>query len=307
MKGDCRVRYVENGKLYTLVYAKACAVHVDPMEKKPMFHFLPGTPIFSIATAGCNLHCKFCQNWEISQTDPEDLNNVHLPPERVVSLARSYRCKSIAYTYSEPIVFYEYTYDTARLATEQGLKNVLVTAGFINEKPLRELCGVSQGANVDLKAFTEEYYVQICDGRLKTILQTLEIMKEEGVWVEITNLVVPTLNDNMNEIRSMCRWIRDHLGPEVPLHFSRFFPRYKLRHLYPTPLKTLTRAAEIAKEEGLHYVYVGNVPGNDWEDTFCPSCSKKIVDRYGYRILDYRITPEGKCEYCGTRIAGVWS
>ena len=306
MKGDCRVRYAEGGKLYTLVYGKACAVHVDPMEKKPMFHFLPGTPIFSIATAGCNLHCKFCQNWEISQTDPENLSNHDLPPAKVVALAISYGCRSIAYTYSEPVVFYEYTYDTCALAEERGLKNVLVTAGFINENPLKELCRVSHGANVDLKGFTEDYYLKVCDGRLKTVLNTLVIMKEQGVWVEITNLIVPTLNDDLKKIREMCRWIYRNLGPDVPLHFSRFFPRYRLRHLYPTPVSTLVRAAEIAREEGLNYVYVGNVVGTDWEDTHCPGCGKKIIDRYGYRILRYKLKENGRCDYCGYKIAGVW-
>lgn len=307
MKGDCRVRYARNGKLYTLVYGKACSVHIDPMEKKPMYHFLPGTPIFSIATAGCNLHCKYCQNWEISQAEPEDLQNYNLPPEDVVKNAIYYNCKSIAYTYSEPIIFYEYTFDTCSLAMKFGLKNVLVTAGFINEKPLRELCRVAQGANVDLKGFTEEFYINITTGRLKTIMRTLEIMLEEGVWVEITNLIVPTINDDMKIIREMCRWIKSALGEHIPLHFSRFFPMYKLKHLYPTPLETLINAAKIAKEEGLKYVYVGNVVGTEWEDTYCPGCGKKIIDRFGYKILEYNITSEGCCKFCNERIEGVWN
>ena len=304
-RGDCRVRYNDGGKLYSLVYGKVCAAHVDPVEKKPMFHFLPGTGAFSIATAGCNLHCLFCQNWEISQTDPEDAANRDMPPAQVAALAAQTGCASIAYTYSEPVIFYEYVEDTSRLAKERGIRNILVTAGFINSEPLRRLCKVVDGANVDLKGFTEKYYREVCFGNLRTVLDTLVTMREEGVILEVTNLIVPTLNDDMGTIREMCRWMAAELGPEVPLHFSRFTPMYRLKDLPPTPVQTLARARETALEAGLQYVYTGNVPGDPGEDTFCPSCKKLIIDRYGYRILRYDVV-EGRCGFCGEGIYGMF-
>jgi len=304
-RGDCRVRISDGHKLVTLVYGKPCAVHIDPVEKKPMFHFLPGSRAFSVATAGCNLHCKFCQNWDISQSNPEDTRNVDLPPPELVAAARSYRCESIAYTYSEPVIFYEYTYDAAAIARKHGVKNILVTAGFINERPLRELCAVVDGANVDLKGFTEDYYREVCAGRLDTVIRTLEVMLEEGVFVEITNLIVPTLNDDMATIRRMCRWIVSALGPDVPLHFSRFHPMYKLRGLPPTPVPTLEQAARTARDEGIKYVYIGNVPGSPFENTVCPSCSRVVIGRRGYSITELNMSRD-RCKFCGERIAGVW-
>jgi pyruvate formate lyase activating enzyme len=305
-RGDCRVRISDGEKLVTLVYGKPCAVHVDPIEKKPMFHFLPGSGSFSIATAGCNLHCKYCQNWDISQSNAEDTSNADVPPEKAVALARRYDCASIAYTYSEPIVFYEYAYDTAALAKSEGIKNIMVTAGFINEKPLRQLCKVIDGANVDLKGFAEDFYRDVCSGRLDVVLRTLEIMAEEGVMTEITNLVVPTLNDDPEMIRKMCRWIVDALGPDVPMHFSRFHPMYQLKGLHPTPPDTLLGAAAIASDEGLNYVYVGNLPGTEWENTTCPGCRKVLIRRRGYRVLELNMD-DGHCKFCGETIRGVWS
>ncbi len=304
-RGDCRVRISDGEKLVTLVYGKPCAVNIDPIEKKPMFHFLPGSGALSIATAGCNLHCKFCQNWDISQANAEDTNNADLPPEEVVSLAAARRCASIAYTYSEPIVFYEYVYDTAAAARERGIKNVMVTAGFINERPLRELCPVIDGANVDLKGFTEDFYRDVCSGRLDTVKRTLVIMKQEGVFVEITNLIVPTLNDDEGGIRRMCAWIAETLGDRVPLHFSRFTPMYQLQGLPPTPVAVLERAAEIAAEEGLKYVYIGNVPGSRLESTWCPSCGRVLVRRTGYRVGELNLAG-GRCKFCEEAIPGVW-
>lgn len=304
-RGDCRSRYNRDGKLITLVYGKPCAVHVDPVEKKPMYHFLPRTRAFSIATAGCNLHCKYCQNFEISQANPEDTRNEDMPPEKVVEYALRTKSASIAYTYSEPMVFYEYVYDTSVIAHSKGIKNILVTAAFINEKPLRELCKVSDGANVDLKGFTEEYYSKVCSGDLRTVQNSLRVMMEEGVFVEITNLVVPTLNDDMKLISEMCKWIATELSPDVPLHFSRFHPMYQLKNLYPTPLKTLKEARKVAFDAGLKYVYTGNVPGESGEDTFCPKCNKVIVDRMGYHINYYNIV-DGKCGFCYEKINGVW-
>jgi len=305
-RGNCRVRINYQGELVTLVYGKPCAVHKDPIEKKPMFHFLPGTYAFSIATAGCNLHCKFCQNWEISQVNPEETNNIDLSPQMVVEYSFRTRCRSIAYTYSEPIIFYEYTYDTCVLARKAGLKNVLVTAGYINEKPLRKLCQVLDGANVDLKGFTEDYYREVCSGTLEPVLRTLKIMTEMGVMVEVTNLIVPTLNDDFDLIKKMCDWLLENLGPEYPLHFSRFFPRFQLRSLPPTPIETLIRAREIALKQGLYYVYIGNVLIEGAENTYCPNCKKLLIERKGYWVGEMNIK-EGKCKFCGTKIKGVWS
>ena len=299
------MRYNDGGRMFSLVYGKVCAVHVDPVEKKPMFHFLPGSGAFSIATAGCNLHCLFCQNWEISQTDPEQITNQDLPPLEVVRAARKARCSSIAYTYSEPVIFYEYVEDTSLLAREEGIRNIMVTAGFINREPLRRLCKVVDGANVDLKGFTEKYYREVCFGNLKTVLDTLVTMREEGLVLEVTNLVVPTLNDDMDQINSMCRWIARNLGEDVPLHFSRFYPTYKLKKLPPTPARTLERARKTAQDAGLKYVYIGNVPGNAGEDTFCPSCGKSVIDRHGYRILSNHVV-NGKCGFCGEKIYGLF-
>ncbi len=305
-RGDCRVRVNLDGKLITLVYGKPGAVHVDPIEKKPMFHMLPGTTAFSIATAGCNLHCKFCQNWEISQANPEDLQTQDLPPEQVVAYAQQNHCRSIAYTYSEPIIYYEYTYETSRLAKQAGIKNILVTAGFINEKPLRKLCTVSDAANVDIKSFDESFYRGVCAGRLQPVLDCCEIMRQEGVLVEITNLIVPTLNDNMETIRRMCGWIAGKMGPDTPLHFSRFYPQYQIKSLPPTPAETLNQARQLALAEGLHFVYIGNVPGSGGEDTTCPKCGTLLIERVGYqtRIVDLK---NGACGRCGQAIYGMWS
>jgi len=304
-RGGCRSRINYKGELVTLVYGKPCAVHKDPIEKKPLFHFLPGSYAFSIATAGCNLHCKFCQNWEISQVNPEDTNNNDLPPERVVELAVSSGCRTIAYTYSEPVIYYEYTYDTSALARRKGIKNVLVTAGFINEKPLRKLCRVIDGANIDIKAFSEDFYREICSGSLEPVLKACKISVEMGVMVEITNLVVPTLNDRPEMIKQLCGWIIQNLGPDTPLHFSRYFPLYQLRSLPPTPAETLSMAREIALAEGLDYVYIGNVEVPEADNTYCPSCKKLLVRRQGYFVSEVNIAA-GKCGYCQAKIKGVW-
>jgi len=305
-RGNCRARINYQGELVTLVYGKPCSAHIDPIEKKPMFHFLPGSRAFSIATAGCNLHCKFCQNWEISQINPEDTDNSDLAPQRVVDLANQSGCRSIAYTYSEPIIFYEYTYDTSALAKKAGIKNVLVTAGFINEKPLRKLCEVSDGANIDIKAFSEDYYRDICGGRLEPVLKACKISAEMGMMVEMTNLIVPTLNDDPEMIKQLCGWILQNMGPEYPLHFSRFFPLYQLRGLPPTPAETLSQARELALKEGLYYVYIGNVEVAGAENTYCPGCKKTLIQRQGYWIGEVNIV-DGKCKFCGFKIKGVWS
>lgn len=302
--GDCRARYNLDGELVSLVYGKPCAVHVDPIEKKPLFHFLPGSRSFSIATAGCNGHCLYCQNWEISQARPEDTDNVDMPPNAVVDAAVQNGCLSIAYTYTDPNIFYEYALDTGRIAKRRGIKNVLVTAGLLNERPLRELCRVSDAANVDLKG-NAKFYKEVVRAELKSVQNYVKIAIEEGVFVELTNLIVPTLNDGEGDIRWLIKWVLDELGPEVPLHFSRFHPMYKLVNLYPTPAETMLMAAGIAEDMGMHYVYVGNMYAEKYENTRCPKCKTIAVKRHGYLQPDVMLK-DGRCQKCGHRIPGVW-
>jgi len=301
----CRARMNKGGVLYSLVYGKPCAVHVDPIEKKPFSHFLPGTTAFSIATAGCVLSCKFCQNWQISQARPEDTDTYDLPPDEVVRKAMFYECRSISYTYTEPTVFYEYMYDTAVIAKKYDIKNTMHSCGYINEKPLRKLSKYMNAANIDLKGFTEDFYNRICNGSLKPVLNSLVVLKQEGVWLEITNLVLPTLNDDMKTIREMCKWIKKNLGVDTPIHFSRFYPQYKLDNLPPTPLETITEARKTAMDVGLKYVYIGNIR-NEGENTYCPKCKKMLIEREGYFVKQNNIA-SGKCKFCSTSIAGVWS
>ena len=303
--GDCRIRINIDGVLRSVVYSYPSAIHIDPIEKKPLFHFLPGTRILSLATVGCNLHCKNCQNWEISQKNPEDATAYYVPPETIVYKALKYKYPSIAYTYTEPIVYYEYTLDTAKLAKKYDLKNVLVSAGYINETPWRELLDYIDAANIDLKFMSDKLYRQICSATLKPILKSLVIAREKGIIVEITNLVIPTLNDKPEDFKKISRWIRENLGDDIPLHFSAFFPKYKMRHLSPTSGETLEEAREIAMQEGLKYVYVGNILTKEGQNTYCPKCNKLLVARRGYYILHYKIV-NSKCPYCGERIYGVW-
>lgn len=305
-RGYCGNKENRDGKYYTLVYSRPCAVHVDPIEKKPLFHYLPGTPALSIATAGCNIECKFCQNWQISQFRPEQVKNFDLPPEEIVRLAKEHKTPTIAYTYSEPVVFYTYMYDTARLAKKEGIGSVMISNGYIAEEPLVDLCKQLSAVKVDLKAFTEKFYKEICSGKLKPVLQGLETLKKIGIWYEIVVLIVPTLNDNEKEIREMSIWIKDHLGSEVPVHFSRFYPTYKIKNLPRTPVKSVERARKVAMEVGLKYVYLGNVFGHEGENTYCPQCGKVIIRRIGFKILEKNMV-DGKCRFCTYDIVGVWS
>ncbi len=304
-RGHCGVRENRDGVYYTLTYGDPCAIHIDPMEKKPFFHFMPGRTVFSIATAGCNLDCKFCQNWQISQARPEELRNYDMAPEDLVEAALESGAPAIAYTYSEPTVFYEYMLECAKLAHEKGLKNVYHSNGFINEEPLRELCPYLDAANLDLKGMSEEYYRDMSGGSLAPVLRSLKILHDEGVHLEVTTLVVPGRNDSPEMIRRQCRWMVENLGPDVPLHFSRFHPQYKLTDLPPTPVGTLERARDIALESGLRYVYIGNVPGHDASDTRCPYCGAALVERVGYQTKVVGLE-DGKCSACGAPIAGVW-
>ena len=303
-RGYCGVRENRNGTYYTLVYARPCTYHADPIEKKPLFHFHPGTYAFSLATAGCNMNCKFCQNWEISQVRPEELRSLYLPPAQTATLARNNKCLSIAYTYSEPTIFFEYMEDTAVAAHEKDIKSVVVTAGYISEEPLIRLCRVVDAIKVDLKAFSEDYYRDIVNGELKPVLDALITMQKQGVWTEIVYLVVPTLNDSTDEFKKLSKWVKTYLGPDVPIHFTRFHPQYLLKNLPPTPVRTLERARDIALAENLNYVYIGNVPGHSAENTYCPECRKLIIRRSGYFISEMHI--ENKCcRYCNSEIAGI--
>ena len=302
--GECRIRVNLDGRLLAVTHGRPCSIHIDPIEKKPLYHFLPGTPILSIATVGCNLHCKNCQNWQISQADPEVEPAHVLPPAEVVGVAKRERCLSIAYTYSDPVVFYEYALETSELAREAGLRNVLVTAGYVNPDPLRRLYRVTDAANIDLKFFDDRLYREVTGATLAPVLTALELAKEEGVWLEVTNLVIPTLSDDPDMIRRMCAWIRRSLGADTPIHFSLFFPHYKLKNLPPTPEVALESACRIAREEGLEHVYVGNLR-SEHESTRCPGCGVTLIRRVGYRIGRPQIS-DGACEACGREISGVW-
>ena len=304
-RGLCRVRENRGGRLYSMVYGNPCAVHVDPIEKKPFYHFLPTAPAFSLATAGCNLRCLYCQNWSISQVRPEDTQNADLPPEAVVRYAQDAGAPVVAYTYSEPTVFYEYMLATARLARGAGLRNVVISAGFISPEPLRELCGVVDAVKIDLKGYDEGFYREVCGGELGPVLDAIRTVYESGIHLEIVNLVVPTLNDSLDQLRALARWVAEDLSPDIPLHFSRFHPQYKLTNLPPTPVETLDRARETALAEGVRFVYVGNVAGHPGNHTVCPACGETLVVRQGFAVREYHLRG-GTCAYCDEPIPGVW-
>jgi len=304
-RGFCGVRENRNDTYYTLVYGLPCAANVDPIEKKPLFHFHPGTTAFSIATAGCNVNCKFCQNWDISQNRPEQTNNIKLMPEQVVEVCRNHKAPTIAYTYSEPVVFYEYMYDTAKAGHEKGLNSVMITGGYIEEKPLAELMPHLDAIKVDLKAIREDYYKNIVHGELKPVLDRLVQMKNAGMWVEVVYLIVPTLNDTDEEFRDLSRWVKANLGVETPLHYSRFFPQYLLKDLPPTPASTMQKAYDISKAEGLQFVYLGNLAAHPSESTYCPGCGEIVIGRRGYLITGYNLDGN-RCKNCQREIPGIF-
>jgi pyruvate formate lyase activating enzyme len=303
--GFCKVRKNENGKLYSLVYARPVAVHVDPIEKKPLFHFLPGSKTFSIGTAGCNLRCQHCQNWNISQAKPSDFSDRVLEPKEVVKQAIEQGCKSIAYTYNEPTIFFEYMIETAKLAKKKGLKNVAVTNGFIHQEPLKELCKYLDAVNVDLKSFSKQFYGKVTAAWLEPVLDTIKTLKEKGVWLEITNLIIPSVNDSDITIKEMCEWLKENVGVDVPIHFSAFHPDYKFQDYPPTSIESLTNARDIAKNLGLNYVFVGNVFTNGLENTTCPNCNKLLIDRRGFQILENNMF-KNTCRFCNKIIMGVF-
>ncbi len=308
MSGDCRARINVDGRLLAVTYGRPCTIHIDPIEKKPFFHFRPGTRVLSLATVGCNLHCKNCQNWEISQAAPDEVprvNDENWEPARVVDAARRTSCPSIAFTYTEPIVFYEYVLDTAEMARAAGIDTVIVSAGYINPEPLRRLAPRLAAVKVDLKSFEEKFYRDVCGATLKPVLDGMVIVKGLGVWLEVTTLVIPTLSDDLLMLRALARWIRKELGESTPLHLSRFHPEYQLRNLPPTPVETLENARREALDAGLKHVYIGNVLGHEGEATFCPGCGTKLIERTGYAIAANRLRG-GRCPSCGTEVSGRW-
>ncbi len=300
-RGLCGVRVNAGGRLDTVAYGNPCAVNVDPIEKKPFFHVLPGTRTLSLATAGCNLRCKSCLNWEASQARPEETFNYELPPGDVVARAQSYGCRSIASSYVEPVVFFEYMLDIARLCRDLPLLHLMHSAGYVNRAPLDEICQVVDGACIDLKGFTDELYRQLVGGELGPVLETLQTLRDHGVHTEVVNLLIPGKNDDPKTLRAMCRWIREEMGPEVPLHFFRFYPRYRLKSVPPTPVPTLERARAIALEEGLHYAYIANVPEHPGKHTYCPACGELLIRRVGL-ITEVVALTDGRCAHCAHAI-----
>ncbi|HSN54179.1 MAG TPA: AmmeMemoRadiSam system radical SAM enzyme [Candidatus Sulfomarinibacteraceae bacterium] len=305
-RGTCGVRENRRGTYVTLVHSLACSVHADPIEKKPFSHVMPGELALSYAAAGCNVECKFCQNWEISQFRPEQVRATYLPPEALVSLARRAGARLTAATYSEPVVFWEYVRDAAEAARKAGLAPTVVTNGYIQKEPLAEVLPLLRAVKVDLKSFREEFYERQVRGRLRPVLDALEVIRASGVWLEIVVLLIPTLNDSEAEVRDLARWVKATLGVDVPVHFTRFHPTYRLTDLPPTPVATLERAWNVARAEGLDFVYLGNVPGHPGESTRCPGCGGVLVKRLGFTVLDNRLV-DGACPDCHRTIPGVWA
>lgn len=308
-RGICGVRENRGGVLETLVYGKVIAQHIDPIEKKPLFHFLPGSLSYSIATVGCNFKCRFCQNADIAQM-PSDCNGRIVgdafTPEDVVAEAINGDCKTIAYTYTEPTVYFEFACDTAKLATKKGIRNVFVTNGYMTEEALQMIHPFLDAANVDLKAFTEDFYKTICKAKLVPVTETLKRMKSLGIFVEVTTLIIPGLNDDKKELENLAAFLVDALGPETPWHISRFHPTYKLTDRPRTPVETLISARDIGIKAGLKYVYTGNVPGESGEKTFCHECDHLLIDRWGFYVRNNRIK-NGKCPQCNAAVDGVWN
>ncbi len=307
-KGICGVRENKNGELFSLVYGKIIAEHLDPIEKKPLYHFLPGSLSYSISTVGCNFRCKFCQNFEISQYPRlyGGIAGFEILPESLVNKAVSQKAKSISYTYTEPTVYFELAYDCAKIAVEKGLRNVFVSNGYMTEETIDLIKPYLHGINVDLKSFRDEFYKNLCGARLKPVLDSLKYLKTQGIWVEVTTLIIPGENDSEEELKEIAEFIKTELGKETPWHVSRFYPTFELLNKPPTPIETLERAYEIGKETGLEFVYLGNVPGSEKENTYCPDCGKLLIERYGFYVIKNELKDEGICPGCGRRIAGIW-
>jgi pyruvate formate lyase activating enzyme len=305
-RGFCRNRENKGGTLYSLVYGKPAVVDIGPIEKAPLYHFIPGHFRLCLTCASCNLRCKHCQNWHLSQKTFEELNHYSYSPLEIVQQAKIQNLFSISFTYTEPTVYYEYLYDISSIARQMGMKTSIVSNGYINREPLLKLLTVMDAVKIDLKGFSEKFYEEVCSATLKPVLESLLTVKKEKIWLEIVNLVIPTLNDDPKMIDEMCRWIKENLGAETPLHFTRFLPNYKLMHLYPTAISTLDSAYEIAKKNGLMYVYIGNVPGHVHNSTFCPFCNLKVIHRTHFDVLEMNVV-NGKCKFCNSSLQGKWA
>lgn len=303
-RGNCGVRENKEGKLYSLVYGRPCSIAIDPIEKKPLYHFLPGESALSIATAGCNLHCLYCQNWRISQCRPEQTPFFELPPEKVISEAQNSNVKVLSYTYTEPTIFYEYMLDISKLAKKNKLRNTTVTNGFINPKPLLELCNYLDASNVDFKG-SNSFYKKISSAWREPIEEALKIMHEKGVWLELTMLIIPGYNDKEREIKAVINWVKRNLDLDVPLHFSAFYPSYKMLNVPLTKPEVVIRARRWAVKAGLHYVYTGNIIDEEGSTTFCPNCKKALIKREGFFVKENNIV-NSRCPDCGEKIKGVW-
>jgi len=302
-RGICGVRENRNGKLYTLIYASCSSAYPDPIEKKPLFHFYPGSLVFSLGTVGCNFRCLHCQNYSISQVKPEDYPLAEMMPDEAVE--RALRCcDGIALTYNEPTIWWEYAYDVFKIAKEKNLYTVFVTNGYINEEPLEEIAKYLDAANIDTKSMSKEFYKEICKARLEPVLQACKLYKEKGVHIELTYLVIPRKNDGIEDIKKYCRWVLEELGEEQIVHFTAFYPHYKMLDLPPTPFKKLLEIYNIAKREGLHFVYLGNVPHGDYENTYCPNCGNLLIERHGFSAKIKGLDGE-KCSKCGAKIPVV--
>ena len=303
----CFVRARQNDQMVLTTYGRSSGFCVDPIEKKPLNHFLPGTAVLSFGTAGCNLACKYCQNWDMSKSREMDKLAAQASPERIAEVAEELGCRSVAYTYNDPVIFLEYAVDTAEACHERGIKSVAVTAGYINPEARQEFFAHMDAANIDLKGFTEDFYVKLTGGHLQPVLDTLEYVKKEtDVWLEITTLLIPGHNDSDDEIKRMTEWIAETLGPEVPLHFTAFHPDYKMRDVPPTPPETLTRARRLAMAQGLHFVYTGNVHDREGGSTWCPNCGALLIERDWYQLGHWGLDEKGHCAGCGTAIPGVF-
>ncbi len=305
-RGFCRNRENHGGTLYTLVYGNPAVVDIGPIEKAPLYHFVPGHFRLCITCASCNLRCKHCQNSHLSQKSLEELNHYSNSPSKIVQEVKKQGLNSVSFTYAEPTVYYEYLYDISVTAREKGIKTSIVSNGYINREPLLKLLTVLDAVKIDLKGFSEEFYTQVCSATLKPVLESLQTIRSTEVWLEIVNLVIPTLNDDPKMIDEMCRWIKEDLGRDTPLHFTRFHPDYKLTHLTPTPVATLEQAYDIAKNNGLRYVYIGNVPGHIYNSTFCPACDRKVIHRTHMEVVEMNLV-DGKCKFCDYPILGKWT
>ncbi len=304
-RGRCRVRENRDGRGYTLVHGNPCTVQLEPVERKPFYHVFPGSRSFSVATAGCNLECGFCEVWDTALVAPEDVYAFDLPADAIVPLAQQAGARSVAYTLGEPVAYFEYMAAIGARAREAGLLSLVHSAGFINAAPLERLCAVIDGANIDLKSFDPSFYRRVCGGELGPVLETLTTLRSAGVHLEVTNIVIPGLNDDVGMIREMCAWVVEELGRDTPLHFSRFYPLYRLANLPPTPVSTLDRARAAALESGLRHVYVAKVPGHEGEDTFCHGCGRVVISRVGFMIEAVELD-DGRCRFCNAAIAGIW-